>query len=155
MDMQINCVQWQFIWLAPLWWKNLLSHSFVNPFQNFSKTSLFLFKITVHFGCAGSLLLHEGFLQLWRVGTTLAAVGGLLVPVAFCCGAWALGEAGFSSCGWWVQQLWHLGLVALVWDLSSQIRGGACVPCIGRWVLNHWTTREVPVSAFDSSFLAS
>ena len=23
-------------------------------------------------------------------------------------------------------------------------RNQTCVPCIGRWILNHWTTREVP-----------
>ena len=50
-----------------------------------------------------------------------------------CCGAWALGHLGFSSCGMWarqlrlpgsraqVQQLWHIGLVALQHVGSSQI----------------------------------
>ena len=28
---------------------------------------------------------------------------------------------------------------------SSQTRRQAQVPCIGRWTLNHWTTREVPI----------
>ena len=27
---------------------------------------------------------------------------------------------------------------------SSQTRDGTYVPCIGRWILSHWTTREVP-----------
>ena len=26
---------------------------------------------------------------------------------------------------------------------SSQTRDCTCVPCIGKWILNHWTTREV------------
>ena len=30
-----------------------------------------------------------------------------------------------------------------MWDLSSQTRGWTCTPCIGKWSLNHWTTREV------------
>ena len=30
------------------------------------------------------------------------------------------------------------------WDLSSPTRDQTCIPCIGRWILNHWTTREVP-----------
>ena len=153
--MQINCVQWQFIWLAPLRWKNLLSHSFVNPFQNFSKTSLFLFKITCSFWLCWVFVAAWGLSPAVESGDYSSCCGRPSRSSGFLCGAWALGEAGFSSCGWWVQQLWHLGLVALVWDLSSQIRGGACVPCIGRWVLNHWTTREVPVSAFDSSFVTS
>ena len=29
-------------------------------------------------------------------------------------------------------------------DLSSLTRDWTCVPCIARWILNHWTTREVP-----------
>ena len=34
-----------------------------------------------------------------------------------------------------------------MWDLSSLTRDGTCVPCIGRQILYHWTTREVPVFA--------
>ena len=52
--------------------------------------------IPFSFGCVGSLLLHAGFLQLWRAGATLRCgarashCGGYS-----CCGAWALG-AGAS-----------------------------------------------------------
>ena len=35
-----------------------------------------------------------------------------------------------------------------MWDLSSPTRDWTHVPCIGRWILYHWTTREVPVPAF-------
>ena len=31
-----------------------------------------------------------------------------------------------------------------MWDLSSPTRGWTHIPCIWRWILNHWTTREVP-----------
>ena len=31
-----------------------------------------------------------------------------------------------------------------MWDLSSLTRDRTHVPCIGRRILNHWTTREVP-----------
>ena len=31
-----------------------------------------------------------------------------------------------------------------MWDLNSPCRDGTHVPCIGRQILNHWTTREVP-----------
>ena len=34
---------------------------------------------------------------------------------------------------------------------SSQTRAQICVPCIGRWILNHCTTREVPVCFFNLS----
>ena len=30
-------------------------------------------------------------------------------------------------------------------DLSSPTRDQTCVPCIGRWILNYWTTKEVPL----------
>ena len=39
--------------------------------------------------------------------------------------------------------LWHPGLVA-PWHVgSSRTRDPTHIPCIGRWILNHWTTREV------------
>ena len=50
------------------------------------------------------------------------------------CGAWAL-EYKLSSCG--VQ-----ALVAPQHVESPQIRNQTHVPCIGRQILNHWTTRE-------------
>ena len=31
-----------------------------------------------------------------------------------------------------------------MWDLSSPTRDRTHNPCIGRWSLDHWTTREVP-----------
>ena len=35
-----------------------------------------------------------------------------------------------------------------IWDLSSLIRDQTYVPCISRWILNHWTTREVPLKFY-------
>ena len=51
--------------------------------------------------------------------------------------------------------LWHMGLVALWHVKNSWARDRTCVPCIGRWILNHWTTREVPqfTSWFTSSWI--
>ena len=40
------------------------------------------------------------------------------------------------------QLLWCTSLVALRHVGSSQTRDGTLVPCIGRWILTHWTTRE-------------
>ena len=80
-----------------------------------------------------SSLLCEGFLELHWVGVTL----------------W-LWWSGFSL--WWLLFLQStgsrvvvaLGLIALGHVGSSRIRDQTCVPCIGRWILNHWTTREAP-----------
>ena len=35
-----------------------------------------------------------------------------------------------------------------MWDLSSSTRDWTHISCFGRWRLNHWTTKEVPVVAF-------
>ena len=40
-----------------------------------------------------------------------------------------------------------MGLVTLRHVGSSQTRAQTHVPCIGRWILNHCTTREAPVKA--------
>ena len=42
----------------------------------------------------------------------------------------------------------HLAVPLGMWDLISPIRNWTQVPCIERWRLNHWTTREVPVVIF-------
>ena len=54
---------------------------------------------------------------------------------------------GFSRCGaealrHELQQLWHLGLVAPQHVGFSRGRDQIHVPCIGRQILHHWTTRE-------------
>ena len=43
---------------------------------------------------------------------------------------------------YWLNVLafWPQGM----WDPSSPTRDRTRTPCIGRWSLNHWTTREVP-----------
>ena len=109
------------------------------------------------FGCVGSSLLRTGFLQLWRVGATLhcgawaSHCGGLS-----CCRAQALGVRAsvVAACGlqqlWLVgsraqaQQLWRTGLVAPRHVGSSRTRDRTRVSCIGRQILNHCATREVP-----------
>ena len=54
----------------------------------------------------------------------------------FSCGAQAQRLMDFSSCR-------TSGLVASWHVESSQTRDGTRVPCIGRQILKHWTTREV------------
>ena len=57
-------------------------------------------------------------------------------------------RAGFSSCGSRAQQLWRTGLVAPQHVGSSQTRDRIHVPCIGRRILNHCASREVPLLLF-------
>ena len=69
-------------------------------------------------------------------------------------------RAGFRSCGTWAQQLWLAGSRAQARQLwrtgfaaprhvgSSGTRARTRVPCIDRWMLNHYATREVLPLAF-------
>ena len=46
-----------------------------------------------------------------------------------------------------LQQLQHTGSAVVplgTWNLSSWIRDRTYDSGIGRWILNHWTTRQVP-----------
>ena len=78
-------------------------------------------------------------------GLSLVATRGLLCCGAqashrsgfSCCGAWAPGCTGFRSCASWAR------LLRAMWDLCSLTRDWARVPCVGRWLPNQWTTREV------------
>ena len=115
---------------------------------------LFLFYFWLHwvFVAARRLSLvavSGGYSVLWCTGFSLLWL--LLL--------WSMGSrcAGFSSCGTWAQQLWltgsrgqalqlwRMGLVAPRHMGSSRTRARTCVPCIGRQILNHCATREVPL----------
>ena len=63
-------------------------------------------------------------------GYTLVVVGGFLQWWSLLCGAQAPGHAGLVAS-------WRVGF--------SWIRDQTSVLCITTWILNHWTTREVPV----------
>ena len=54
------------------------------------------------------------------------------------------GHACFSCHGVWPQYLWCMGFIALQHVESSQTRDWTC----GKWILNHWATREVLASVF-------
>ena len=89
------------------------------------------------------MLLGAGSLSgwLWRAGSVLQSL---------CAGfsLWRLGwlwSAGSRLLGLW---LWHMGSVVPRRVGSSQTRDGTCVPCLGRQILSHWTTREVQLGCF-------
>ena len=85
-------------------------------------------------GCAGSSLLH---------GLALVAVSRGFSPVVV---LWLL-TVGFlllQSTGSkaQTQKLWYTDFAAPWYGESSWTRDRTHVPCIGRWIPNHWTTRE-------------
>ena len=51
-----------------------------------------------------------------------------------------------------LQQLWHMSLVALQHVKSSRIRDKNHVPCVGRQILNHWTSKEAQISPLKLFF---
>ena len=92
------------------------------------------------------------FTAVW--GLSLVVVSGWLLSS---CGLWA-SHCGGSSCAAvgrtvWVQELWRTGLAALRYVGSSGARNWTCVSCIGRRILNHWTTRVVPSCVILRKFL--
>ena len=118
------------------------------------------------------LFLKILFIYFWLCWVFVAACGLSLVAVSGCysllrCAGFSLqwllllrstGSrcTGFSNCGTWSQQLWLKGSGAVAQQLwctglvapqhvgSSRTRVRTRVPCIGRWILNHCTTREAP-----------
>ena len=67
---------------------------------------------------------------------------------SFACFCMCVWHEASSSCGTQVY------LPHSMWEFSTQTRGQTCVPCFGRWIRNHWATREVPCLASDESFFA-
>ena len=68
----------------------------------------------------------------------------------FCCACKPLSgcsiqapECRLSSCIMWAELLHGM------WDISSPTRDQIHVPCIGQWMFNYWTTREVPECLYD------
>ena len=87
------------------------------------------------FGCAVPLLLHLGFLWLWCLGFSL--------PLLIFLQTMGSRASGFSIFSAWAWLWWCTGLVAPWHVESSWTRDRTHVPCIGRWLLNHRTTRDV------------
>ena len=70
-------------------------------------------------------------------GLFFIAVLGLLTAVAS-----LVAEQGLESM--LDQQSWCTGLITLRHVGSPQTRDRTRAPCVGRRILNHWTTRESP-----------
>ena len=143
------------IFIANLWGAQSLSWNSL-PFQ------YLIFFFYYFFGCIGSSLQHAGSFIAAR-GLFVAALGLLSS-----CGAWVslkLRHSGFlSSCGAWAPEcvgsvvcgtralsLRCTSLVVVVRGLSCPVACGILldqthIPCIGRRILYHWTTREVALS---------
>ena len=91
----------------------------------------------------------------WSHGLSLVAKSG---GYSLCPGfplQWFLLLRSMAPRAHGLQELWCVGSVVVCTGLVAsrhvgtfRTRDWTCVPCIGRWILNHWKTREVPVPIF-------
>ena len=126
------------------------SYNILYMFQDFSLSKLFFFFFNSFiFGCVlvfvsvGGLSLvaaSGGYSSLQCTGFSLWWLLLLQSTGSRC--------TGFSSCDTQAQQLWLAGLLAPRHVGSSRTRARTRVPCIGKQILNHCTTREVPCLSF-------
>ena len=119
-----------------------ISGSFVDLVAQAHYLFLVLFKklINLFLPALGLRCCARAFSSCSEQGLLFVAVRGLLIAVASLVAEHRLQYAGFSSCGARVQLLRGMR--------SSRTRNQTCVPCIGRWILNHCATREVPLFLF-------
>ena len=148
-------------------WQEKPAKAFHCPFIFFLSFLIYLFIYLFIFGCIGSSLLRAGFSlvvvnggysSLWCTGFSLRWLLSLQ--------SMGSRHTAFSSCGTWAQQswlagsraqaqqLWHTGLVAPRHVGSSGTRAQTHVPCIGRRILNHCTTRQVPAPLSSTKYNA-
>ena len=76
-----------------------------------------------------------------RLSLVVASGSSLLWSMGFSLHWLLLLQSTRSRC--MASSFWYMGLDALQHVESSWTRDQTLVPCIGRWILYHWTTREV------------
>ena len=67
---------------------------------------------------------------------------GYTGSLLWCAGFPSYSSRALASCRVLASLPWGM------WDFRSPTRDQTWVPCIGRWILNHWTTREVSSPTF-------
>ena len=99
----------------------------------------------------------RAFSSCGEQGLLFAVVCGLLIAVASLVAEHRLQARGLQQL--WLmgsraqaQQLWRMGLVALRHVASSWTKARTHVPCIGRQILNHYATSEVPMLIFNMKY---
>ena len=121
---------------------------FFNLFSLFFKIFLYFFLAASGLSCGTRDLRCDAraSLQLWHAGfLPLVVVGSRARGLCSLQHAGSLVEVHkLSSCGTRAQS------PRSIWDLSSLTRDRTCVPCIGRRILHHWTTGEVPKVDFKT-----
>ena len=92
--------------------------------------------------CISKIFLN--FIILWLCWVLVAVWGLSLFAVSMGFSLqWRLLLQSTGYRTWGLRWFWSMGLVVRRHVGSSQTRDQTYVFCIGRWILNHWTTREV------------
>ena len=78
-------------------------------------------------------------------GHSLVVVCSLIAVVSLVVGEMGSRSMGFRSWSMWAQKLWYTGLADPCHVGSSWTRNQTHVPCLGRWILYHWATRDAPL----------
>ena len=78
--------------------------------------------------------------RLSRLGTSSTLARSVLVPI--------FDSFFFSLCIFYILAALHV-----IWERSPPTRDQSHAPCIGRQSLNHWTSREVPLSSLSLCLL--
>ena len=112
-----------------------------------SKSLVFITPVCYHL-----LLFGKSVLRFWAPLLPLSFLNPLFIWLCWvlqCVGSLFHWHLGSSSCISWTLEL--VGLVA-PWhvDLSPLIRDRTC---IGKWIHNHWTTREVPLNSIPLTWV--
>ena len=127
-----------------------------NTYHKICHFNRFLKLINLFLAALGLRCCTRAFSSCGEQGPLFVVVHGLLIAQLLLLRSMGSRRVGFSSYvtrakQLWlagsrvqVQQLWLMGLVAPRHVGSSRTRAQTRVPCIGRWILNHSTTREVP-----------
>ena len=87
------------------------------------------------YDCTASSVLRVHFLWLWCLNSKAYRLQQL----------WLTGSREQA-------EQWCTGFVTQWQVESSQTRDQTHISCIGRWILNHWTTRKVPPTNFDKFY---
>ena len=102
-------------------------------------TQLLPFNISFFMAALG-LCCCTDFLQLWRIGATLCWGA----PASQCDDFSLVVKQRLQASRF--QQLQHMGLVAPRHGGPSWIRDQTHISCYGGQILNHWTTKKVPLT---------
>ena len=158
--------RWPFSYLILICLPGVGSHHFLPPLRQYSTNYphtlgpghlstgcyLFIYFIFIYLFIWLPLGLHccmRAFSSCGQQGLLFVVVHGPLVAVASLVEehglqAHRLQQLWLAGSRAQAQELWRTGLVALRHVRSSWTRDRTRVPCIGRQILNHCVTREVP-----------